>query len=337
MPDSLLLQAFQGDNKTVPVWFMRQAGRYLPQYQSLKDKYSLDEMFRQPQIASQITCLPVDILKVDAAILFADILTLPSQMGFEISFKNGVGPCIGNPINSVSDVDRLHDFEDLSFIYETIQLVNDRLPGHIPLLGFAGAPFTVACYLIEAQGSLNFNKTLRFAYANPASFHRILKILTRNTIAYLNLQKKAGIKVFQLFDTFSGVLRPSDYAHLSLPYVQEIFDSVDLPSIYYLKNAGPLIKLMDQCRADFLSVCQSVVFGHETILEKNHKGIQGNLFNGLLYADYRTLEKEIADVLLGARHYRKFIFNLSHGVFPDTEVDKLKFVVEKVHGFAWKS
>lgn len=337
MSESLLLQSFQGENKTVPVWFMRQAGRYLPAYRILKEKYSLDEMFNIPEITAQVTCLPIDILKVDAAILFADILTLPAHMGFDISFSGGNGPLIRNPVRKPSDIKKIHDLEGLPHIEKAIKIINRNLPNEIPLIGFAGAPFTVLTYLVEGGSAVNFNKTLSFAYHSPDDFHKLLKTLTKNTISYLNLQKKAGIKVFQLFDTWSGILRPSDYAHWVLPYVQEIFAAVDLPSIYYLKNAEHLLRLMDQCGADFLSVCQTVVFGHDPILEKNHKGIQGNLFNGLLYADRKTLEKEVKDVLLGARHYKKYIFNLSHGVFPDTEVDKLKFVVDKVHGFDWKS
>ena len=330
---SILLQAFHGTNQTIPVWFMRQAGRYLPEYQMIREKHSLEEMFTNPDLASEVTCLPVKILNVDAAILFADILTLPSHMGFDIRFEKNSGPVILNPIRQVNDLEKIHDLDDLSRVEQTISLINQRLPNNIPLIGFAGSPFTVLTYLIEGGSSVNFHKTLRFTYQYPSIVHKLLTILTRNTITYLNLQKNAGIKVFQLFDTWAGILRPSDYAHWVLPYIREIFKEVDLPSIYYLKNSQPFLALMEQCGADFLSVCQSVVLGHNPILKKTTKGIQGNLFNGLLYADDKILEKEIRDVLIGSRHYKKYIFNLNHGVFPDVAVEKLKFVVEKVHGF----
>ncbi len=333
MANSLLLQAFEGTNKTTPVWFMRQAGRYIPEYQTIRKKYSLEEMFTNPEIAAEVTCLPISILNVDAAILFADILSLPSQMGFDIRFEKNNGPVISNPIARLKDLDKIHDFAGLSYIEQTIRLVNERLPKNIPLIGFAGSPFTVLTYLIEGGASINFNKTLQFAYQYPSAFHKLLTILTRNTILYLHRQKKAGVKIFQLFDTWAGILRPADYAHWVLPYVQEIFKKVNLPSIYYLKNSRHLLALMDQCGADFLSVCHSVVLGHNSVLEKTARGIQGNLFNGLLYADEKTLEKEIQDVLLGAGRYKKYIFNLSHGVFADIEVAKLKFVVENVHRF----
>lgn len=331
--ESLLLQAFEGKNKTTPVWFMRQAGRYLPEYQKIKKEHSLSEMFRTPELAAEITVLPVSILGVDAAILFSDILILPSAMGFKINYGNE-GPAIENTVTKKSDLKFIHDMDDLSDVYETIKLVNKKLPDHIPLIGFTGSPFTVACYLIEGGSASNFTKVYSFLYENPKAFHVLMDSLTKNTIQHLRGQQKAGIKVFQIFDTWAGILRPADYAHFVLPYIKQIFKSVDLPSIYYLKNCQPLLSLMAQCGADFLSVCHSVVLGHNPVLEKIDKGIQGNLFNGLLYADNKTLEKEIQDVLIGARHYKKYIFNLSHGLFPDVDCDKVKFIVEKVHKFS---
>jgi len=336
MTKPLLLQAFDGTNKQVPVWFMRQAGRYLPQYQAIRKKCSLEEMFRTPELAAEITCQPIDILKVDAAILFADILTLPAQMGFDIYFDNAQGPQIKNRITQSQDVENVHDFNDLSHIAKTIRLINDELPGTIPLIGFAGAPFTVLTYLIEGGSSVNFAKTFTFIQHHQKAFHRLMELFTKNTIHYLQLQKEAGIHVFQLFDSWGGILRAADFAHLVLPYVKKIFQQVDLPSIYFVRNSNHLLPLMNQSSADFLSVDHTVVLGHHTTIEHTQKGIQGNLFNGLLYADYETLEKEINDVLVGAQKHDRYIFNLSHGVFPDIEVDKLKFIVEKVHAFRWK-
>ncbi len=337
MGESLLLKAFEGTNECVPVWFMRQAGRFLPEYRKIKEKYTLEEMFRNPEIAAKITCLPVDILNVDAAILFADILTLPSAMGIKLEFNKENGPQIKNPIANAGDVKRLHDFEDLLHVAETIQLTNTLLPDRIPLIGFAGSPFTVACYLIEGGGTVNFTKLFHFMAQEVDAFGALMKILTKNTIDYLNLQKKAGVQVFQLFDTWGGILRAADYAHFDLPNVEEIFQKVDLPSIYYLKNCNHLLALMEHSQANFLSVCHTVVLGHNPVLEKTKKGVQGNLFNGLLYADYKTLEREITDVLLGAKHYKKYIFNLSHGIFPDVDVNKVKFVIDQVHQFNWRS
>ncbi len=330
---SLFLEAFSGKNKNIPVWFMRQAGRYLPAYQALRQKYSLDEMFKTPELAAEVTYMPIPILGVDAAILFADILTLPSAIGFKISFDGKKGPEVLNPVKHGMDLERIHDFSRLDYLDKTIQIINQRLPKDIPLIGFAGSPFTVMVYLIAENGIHDINHCVRFALREPDVFHRFMEILTKNTIDYLNFQKESGIKAFQLFDTWAGMLRPADYAHWVLPYVKRIFDAVDLPSIYYVKNCHHLLALMDQTSADFLSVCHTVVLGHQSVLEKTKKGVQGNLLNGLLYADDDTLKKEIKDVLVGGGKHPRYIFNLSHGVFPDVEVDKLKFVVDQVHGF----
>lgn len=337
MTKPLLLQAFDGTNSRVPVWFMRQAGRYLPEYQAIKKKYPIEEMFHTPELAAEVTCLPIDILNVDAAILFADILTLPAQMGFDIFFDNQKGPQISNRITQLCDLQNVHDYEDLSYVTRTIQLVNERLPETIPLIGFAGSPFTVLTYLVEGGSSVNFAKTFQFIQQHQESFRRLMEILTENTVNYLNMQKEAGIKTFQLFDSWAGILKAADFAHWVLPYVQRIFERVDLPSIYFVRNSNHLLPLMDQSHADFLSVDHTVVLGHHTTIEHTKKGIQGNLFNGLLYTDDQTLEKEINDVLVGAQKHDRYIFNLSHGVFPDVEVDKLKFIVERVHEFEWRS
>ncbi len=333
MPESLLLQAFKGTNTTVPVWFMRQAGRYLPEYRALKAKYSLEQMFGTPELAAQITCLPTDILGVDAAILFADILTLPSAMGAKITFTNDNGP----QIKSSKNLSELHDFDDLSSIVKTIKLVNKQLPGHIPLIGFTGGPFTVLTYLIEGGGALNFTKTFKFAYSEPQRFHQLLDLLTNNTIAYLKLQKDAGIKVFQIFDTWAGILTPKDYQEWVLPYLQRIFKKIDLPSIYFLRNSAHLISLTSQCGSDFLSVDHTIPIGDVLLIQKTKQGIQGNLFNGLLYSEDVVLKQEVSNLLKAAQTHQRFIFNLNHGVFPDVSVEKLKLIVKTVHQFQWKN
>lgn len=327
--DSSFMKAFEGKNATIPVWFMRQAGRYLKEYQAIKVKHKIEEMFRTPELAAEITCQPIDILGVDAAILFADILTLPTAMGCAIHFDNKKGPII----EDYAGLSRIHDFKGLEFVAQTIELVNKRLDPSIPLIGFAGSPFTVLTYIIEGGSSVHFTGTIKFMQSQPDEYHGLMKLLTKNTIDYLNFQKEAGIKVFQLFDSWAGILRAADYARFVLPYVCEIFDALDLPSIYFVKNTNHLLALMDQCGADFLSVDHTVVLGHSKIIEKTKKGLQGNLYNGLLYADDDVLKKEVNDVLVGGAKHSKFIFNLSHGVFPNVDVQKLKKIVGWVHEF----
>ena len=169
---------------------------------------------------------------------------------------------------------------------------------------------------------------------NEPAFSKLMDVLTENTVFYLDLQKKAGAELFQLFDTWAGILRPADYAHYCLPYVKSIFERVKMPSIYYVKNCSHVLPLMDQTKADFLSVCHTVVLGHQSTVEKTKKGIQGNLFTGMLYADPQTLKKEVNDVILGGVKHGRYIFNLSHGILPDMDVDQLKRVVEQVHEFS---
>lgn len=317
---------------------MRQAGRYLPEYQALKKKYSLQKMFDTPELAAEITCLPVGILGVDAAILFADILTLPAQMGFNIRFDDRHGPVIGGTIASdLHHRDDIHDADDFSGVTKTIRLANEQLDAKVPLIGFAGSPFTVLTYLVEGGSAVNFTKTFRFINEHPVHFEAWMELLTQNTIRYLNAQKEAGVAAFQLFDSWAGILRPADFAYRVLPFVRRIFEEVDLPSIYFVRNCAHLLALMDQSEADFLSVDHTVVLGHHTIIEKTEKGIQGNLFNGLLYADDAALEKETRDVLTGGVKHGRYIFNLSHGVFPDVDPDKLKLIVEQVHNFEKKN
>lgn len=332
----LFLQAFEGTNARVPVWFMRQAGRYLPQYRVLREKYSLEAMFTTPELAAEVTCQPVGILNVDAAILFADILTLPAAMGASVRFDNRQGPVIETITEKKDPADVLHDFEHIPHIEETIRLVCQRLPAGIPLIGFAGGPFTVLTYLIEGGSSVNFAQTFRFLEEHRACSEKLMETLTHNTVRYLNLQKKAGVAAFQLFDSWAGILRPADFARWVLPYVRRIFREVELPSIYFTRNCAHLLALMDQSEADFLSVDHTVVLGHHTIIEKTKKGIQGNLFNGLLYADDVIIEREVRDVLIGGVKHGRYIFNLSHGVFPDVDPDTLKFIVEQVHAFDQK-
>ncbi len=319
-----ILLAFQGKNQRVPVWFMRQAGRYLPQYQALKANRPLSELFRDPEIAGAITLQPLEILGVDAAILFADILTMPSGMGFKIEFVNGKGPVIGNPIYHAGDLKRLGKFSGLEHVTRTIQLINAVLPPSIPLIGFAGSPYTVATYLCSKHN--------RMMYENPKSFHQLMDLLTDNTIAYLKQQKEAGIKLFQLFDTWAGSLRREDYEVFVLPYVQKIFKAVKLPSIYYLKNCAHLMDLMEKSGAEMLSVCETVNIKDI----KTKKGIQGNLLNSLLYADDKTIIEETKAILKAAKtKHRKYIFNLNHGVMPDVNPLKLKLIVDEVHQFKW--
>jgi len=336
MTESVFLQAFKGNEERVPVWFMRQAGRYLPEYQAIRKYHSLDEMFSTPELAAEITCQPIDILRVDAAILFADILTLPSHMGFDIHFDPQKGPVIGNPVSGARDLSYIHDTDRIKHIEKTIALVKDRLPAYIPLIGFAGSPFTVLCYCIEGGSSDRFKSAFAYMSEQPEQFKQLMEIFTRNTINYLKMQRQAGADAFQLFDTWAGMLAPEDYHAFVLPYVQRIFAAVDLPSIYYVKNSLPVLGGMVQSGANFVSVDETVPLDNCPLLEQSGLGVQGNLSNRALYEDYPVLEQKVDKILLDASRFKKYIFNLNHGVLPDMNVEKLKFVTRKVQSFKRK-
>jgi len=293
-------------------------------------------MFKTPEIASTVTLLPVDLLGVDAAILFADILTLPAAMGFNIQFPDGKGPQILNPVRTTSDIEKIHAPDDLSHIEQTIKIVNRALKADTPLIGFAGGPFSVCAYLVRSKNSFSLADLITFAYLFPKDFHKLMRTLTQYTIQYLKLQQKAGIKAFQLFDTWAGQLRREDYEELVLPYVQEIFKSVSVPTIYYLKNCAHLFDLMEKSGADMLSVCETVTLGQNPSVNKTKKGIQGNLFNGIFWLNDTTIQQETTKILKAAQKYhKKYIFNLSHGILPATNVDKAKLVIKQVKAFSW--
>ncbi|MBF0512308.1 MAG: hypothetical protein HQL13_08300 [Candidatus Omnitrophica bacterium] len=245
-------------------------------------------------------------------------------MGFRIDFVNGKGPVVLNPVYHAGDLKRLGKLSGLDHVGRTIKLINAVLPPSIPLIGFAGSPYTVATYLCPRHHHMMFEA--------PQAFHELMDLLTNNTILYLKQQKEAGIKVFQLFDTWAGNLRHEDYEAFVLPYVEKIFKAVKLPSIYYLKHGPHLLDLMEKSGAEILSVCETVNIKDM----KTKKGIQGNLLNSLLYADEKTLIEETRKVLKSAKlKHKKYIFNLSHGVMADVNPLKLKLVVDEVHRFKW--
>ncbi len=331
---SSFLQSFEGNNTSVPIWLMRQAGRYLPEYRALKKKYSFLKMLKTPEIAAEITCQPLQRFPLDAAILFQDILTLPLAMGFKIDFVSGTGPVVRNPLRDGDAIKKMHKFDDLSHVTKTIQLIRNQIP-KTPLVGFAGSPFTTLVYLIEGGPTKNFSRVFRWMVESPKSFHQVSDLLAHETIRYLNLQKDAGIHVFQLFDTWGGVVSPQLYSEFVLPYVQKIFKAVKLPSIYFLKNSAPFLSRIKQCGADFLSLCHSVDIGSDAILRKIKLGVQGNLWNVALFSDEKTLGHEIDTLLQKAKRYPRYIFNLSHGLLPDTPLERVAFLVNRVHAFPW--
>lgn len=333
--DSPLLKACRREPvDATPVWFMRQAGRYLPEYRKLRDKYDFLTLCKTPELAAEITLQPVNILNVDAAILFADLLLPLEPMGVAIYFPDK-GPVV-SPIQSAEDVDELRPVnptESLSFVLSAIQMVNQSLPSKIPLIGFAGAPFTLASYLLEGGYSRNFIKTKQFMMEEPKAWHVLMEKISTVIIGYLVAQINAGATAIQLFDSWVGALSPEDYARYALPYSASILQALKktkAPAIHFGTGTAGMLDLFSKAGGDVIGVDWRI--GLEDAWSKigGHQGIQGNLDPAALLAPLPILKKEVDSILKKAAGKPGHIFNLGHGIFPQTPVDHVKAVVQWV-------
>ncbi|RJX31112.1 MAG: uroporphyrinogen decarboxylase [Desulfurivibrio sp.] len=332
------LKACKGEEVNyTPIWIMRQAGRYLPDYHKVRGKVTFLELCKTPELAAEVTLQPVDILGVDAAILFSDILVVLDAMGMPLEFREKQGPVLPAPIRSQEDVDRLivpDPVEKLGYVMDTIYLLRRELADKVPLIGFCGAPFTLATYMIEGGSSKNFFQTKKMMYAAPDLYRSMVDKVTACTISYLQAQVEAGAQALQVFDSWAGALAPCDFAEFALPYVKQIMDALKpagVPLIYFANNGATLMQLSKTCGADVqgldwrVSLTDAVkVFGPDI-------SVQGNLDPCALLLPEDKLEKRIAAILEEGRAARGHIFNLGHGILPETPPEKAKFVVDAVH------
>lgn len=332
------LQACRGEKVShTPIWIMRQAGRYLPEYHKVRDKVTFLELCKAPELAAEVTLQPVDILGVDAAILFSDILVPLEAMGATLEFHEKRGPLFPTPIRDRQAVERLivPDAEDqLGYVMETIRLLRRELAGKVPLIGFSGAPFTLATYLIEGGSSKNFFLTKKMMYSEPELYHDLLTKITDCTIDYLKAQTRAGAQALQIFDSWAGVLAPDDFAQFALPYVQRIIKAVkvdEVPIIYFANNGATLLELAKTSNADVLGLDWRVNIGDAVKRLGSDSIFQGNLDPCALLLPADKLEKRVARILEQGKGARGHIFNLGHGILPDTPPEKAKLVVELVH------
>ncbi|HEX7064964.1 MAG TPA: uroporphyrinogen decarboxylase [Bacillales bacterium] len=321
-----------------PVWYMRQAGRYQPEYRKIRESYSLFEITHRPEVCAQVTRLPVEQLGVDAAILFADIMTPLVPIGVDVEIKSGVGPVIDNPIQSVSDVDKLGDLDpgkDVPFIIETVGLLNEQL--NVPLIGFAGAPFTLASYMIEGGPSKNYHLTKGFMYAHPEAWQVLMKKLGTLTITYLKAQIAAGASAVQIFDSWVGALNDKDYRTYIAPIMNRIFTELkkdtDVPVIYFGVGAGHLLEEWNALDVDVIGLDWRT-----DIKDARKRGvertIQGNLDPSMLLAPWDLIKPKVKAILDEGTQQPGFIFNLGHGVFPQVEADTLKRLTDFVHEYS---
>jgi len=329
------LKACRGEKTSyTPIWMMRQAGRYLPEYQKVRGNVTFLELCKSPELCVEVTLQPVDLLGMDAAILFSDILILMEAMGAPLEFHEGRGPIFNKTIRDRTALDNLivpDADEATGFVMQTIRLLRQELK--VPLIGFAGAPFTCATYLIEGGSSKVFWETKKMMFTNPELFHALMDKITKATILYLQAQARAGAQALQLFDSWVGVLAPGDFADFALPYVQEIMAALqgyDIPLIYFANNGATLLDLSVTSGADVIGLDWRINIG-EAIKKVGKKAVQGNIDPFALLLPKDQLRQRIGRLLEAAKDAHGHIFNLGHGIHQFTPPEQAKIAVDAVH------
>jgi uroporphyrinogen decarboxylase len=317
-----------------PVWFMRQAGRSFAAYRKLRERYGILELAKSPELCAEVTLMPVRELGVDAAVLFADIMLPLEPMGVGVRIEPEVGPIIDRPIRSAGDVEGLRAFDpaEISFTLDAIRLVRRELAGGAGVIGFSGAPFTLACYLIEGRPSRDFATAKAFMYAEPAAWHELMRRLSAMVIAYLRAQVDAGAEVVQLFDSWVGGLGPRDYREFVQPHVRSIFAELrHVPTIHFGTGTAALLELMADAGGDVIGLDHRVSLADAWGRIGADRGVQGNLDSARLLAGWEATRDGARAVLAEANGRPGHVFNLGHGVLPQTDTDLLRRLVDLVH------
>jgi uroporphyrinogen decarboxylase len=337
MNDRFLRACRMQEVDRTPVWFMRQAGRYMPEYRALRARHTLLELCRTPELAVQVTLQPVDALGVDAAILFSDLLIPLAPLGIPFDFKSGEGPVIERPLRSRADIEALRRFEpreELGMVLEAIRVLRRELEGRVPLIGFAGAPFTLASYAIEGGHSTSFAHTKSLMYTDPATWHRLAALFADVAGDYLRAQVEAGAQALQLFDSWVGALDASDYREFVMPHVQSLLahlEGIDVPVIHFGTGTGHLLEAQREAGGTVIGVDWRTPLDEGWARIGPAAGVQGNLDPTLLLGPRERLLARVDDVLRRAGGRRGHIFNLGHGILPGTPVESVKAVVDHVH------
>ena len=322
-----------------PVWFMRQAGRYMPEYRAIREKHSLLEICYQPELAAEVTLQPVRALGVDAAILFADILLPVIPLGLGLEFAKGEGPVIGKPVRTLGDLAALKPVDaetDLSYVMDAIRILRRELNG-TPLIGFCGAPFTVASYIIEGGSTREFLKTKMMMYSAPEVWRSLMDKLSTVLADYLVAQIRAGAQAVQIFDSWVGALSPQDYENFVLPYSQRVLaaaEAENIPVIHFGTNTTTLLPLMKRAGGDVIGLDWRIPLDEGWALLGDDVAVQGNLDPALLFAPLPVIKKRVHDILRRADSRPGHIFNLGHGILQHTPVENVKAVVDMVHEFS---
>ncbi|HYJ17339.1 MAG TPA: uroporphyrinogen decarboxylase [Candidatus Limnocylindria bacterium] len=319
-----------------PVWLMRQAGRYMEEYRKLRAQHGFLELCKKPDLATEITVTPVEKLHVDAAILFADILLILEPTGVGLEYSKGDGPVIHRPVRSGKDVDGLNEFDvgsELAFVYETVAKTRKELKNKVPLIGFAGAPFTLASYLIEGSGSRNYVHTKKLFYSAPEAWKRLMERLAKLIGEYLNCQIAAGADAVQIFDSWAGCLTPSDYEQFVQPYTKAVIDAVTpgVPVINFSTGTSGLLKQLRATGGDVIGLDWRINLDEAWTTVGHDVAVQGNLDPVALFAAPKEIKSRVAEILRRAGGRPGHIFNLGHGVLPETPVDHVIAMVDAVH------
>ena len=315
---------------------MRQAGRYLPEYRAIRAKHDFLTMCKTPELAAEVTIQPVDMVGVDAAIIFSDILVVPEAMGMHLTIHEGRGPVFSDPVKSKGDLAKLKipdPNKDLKYVMDAISLTKKVLKGRVPVIGFAGAPWTILTYMVEGHGSKSFSKVKKMIYGNPELAHNILDNITIATADYLSAQIEAGADLVQIFDTWAGILSPRDYQVFALRYVYQLINEIkrkDEPVIYFPKGVHYLFHELKDCGADAISVDWTLDLTKVRRKIGEKVAIQGNLDPTVLYADPPFIKREARKILESFGKGNGHIFNLGHGILPDIDPDNVKVLVNYV-------
>jgi uroporphyrinogen decarboxylase len=322
-----------------PVWFMRQAGRYMPEYRALRAKHSLVEMCTTPALAAEVTLQPLRKLEVDAAIIFADLLLPPMAMGMSLNFLEGEGPVLGEPIRTEAALNKLREPRngELDYVGEAIRMVCSELNGRLPVIGFCGAPFTVASYMIEGGATRDFLITKKLMYSNPGLWRALLDRLVRVQIDFLRTQVNAGAAALQIFDSWVGALSPNDYKGFVMPHTKELLtaaSAMGVPVIYFGTGTAGLLELLREAGGDVIGLDWRIDLGAGWQRVGYDRAVQGNLDPVLLYAPRETLRDATEHIMREAAGRAGHIFNLGHGILPTTPIENVQAVIEWVHEFS---
>lgn len=325
-----------------PVWLMRQAGRYMKEYMAIREKHSFLEMCRNPELACEVTLQPIRAFDIDAAIIFADILLPLDGMGINLEFTKGEGPSISNPVRTRKDIDAVKVIkpeQDVPYLLEAIKMVKRELNGKVPLIGFSGAPFTLASYIIEGEGSKNYINTKKLMYSDSEGWKILMDKISEVVIVYLEAQIDAGAQVVQLFDSWVGCLGPDDFKTFALPYTKRIIETVSkkgVPVINFGTNTGTYLDLVAQGGGDVIGVDWKVRLDDAWKTIGYNKAIQGNLDPVVLFGPFSEIRKRVKEIIDMAEGRPGHIFNLGHGIILGTPVDNVRAVVDAVHEFSGK-